>query len=518
MKRNTYRLAIIAAIFVVISACQDSLNIADPNRLSTASYYTEPAHAVAAIDAIYNELITDGFYQRIIPVYNDGRGDELYCKSPWGFLTGFSNFTLPATDGALDIFWFAHYRMINRANQALEHVPDVPGVESGLQGRLMGQAHFLRALAYFNLTNVHDNVPLILATPAGSESFYPSNKEVTQEMVYAQVEEDLQAAVAALPVTYTGVSGPDNGQTGRATKGAAQALLGKLYLYQKKYTQAQEQFAAVISSGQYSLAENYADLFSQDPAIERSNPGKIFWAEFTTSTNSDFNWGGGDPNQNWRQMTAITPTYSRNDFDDFRPTRFLYDEMRKEKTKDGKFDERYHATLLSYEPSEGYTKAFGEDWFVKGYQATDYFIKKYTHGATGGDAFAAGYNYHIIRYADVLLMQAECLANSGNVAQAAALVQQVRNRANLPDRTSEFAAMSLPQFMAQIEHERIMEFAVEGLRWYDLKRWGKLDSSLNELKAHDAEFNTYTPNKLYIPISQLELDRNPNLVGNAANG
>lgn len=502
----------------MMHGCQDQLEIVDPNRLSTASYYTEPSHGVAAVDAIYNELITDGFYQRIVPIYNDGRGDELYCKSPWSFMTGFSTFTLAPTDAALDIFWHSHYRMIARANQAIEKVPEIPGIDAGLQARLIGQSHFLRAFSYFELTNVHDNVPLILTVPSGEESFYPSNEGITQDIVYDQVEADLLVAIENLPLNYNSVTGLDQGQVGRATRGAAQSLLGILHLYRGDYDSALPLFREVVNSGEYGLAENYADLFSEDPAIERANPGKIFWAEFTTSLNSDFNWGGGDPNQNWRQMIALAPTYSRNDFDDFRPTQWLYEEMRKERTIDGNLDERFLSTILSYEPDEGYTTAFGEDWAVKGYAETDFFIKKFTKAATGGDAFAAGYDYHIIRYADVLLMYAECLANTGNVAEAASYVQQVRDRANLPDREAEFAAMSLGDFMNQIEHERIMELAIEGKRWYDLKRWGKLESELSELQSHDSEFGTYTPDKSFIPISQVELDRNPNLVGNSANG
>ncbi len=524
MKQLISKILLLGVLIFVAKSCSDELETADPNRLSSAQYYNNETEAQAAIDAIYNELITDGFYQRIVPIYNDGRGDELYSKSPWTFMTGFSSFVLPATDGALDIFWHSHYRMIARANTALEQIPEIADMESQHRERLLGQAYFLRALSYFELTNSHNNVPLILETPKGAESFYPSNEGVTQEMVYAQVEADLQGAISRLPLNYNNVSGIDQGQVGRATKGAAQSLLGMVYLYQNDYSSAAPFFAEVINSGEYALAENYADLFSQDDGVESANPGKIFWAEFTTSTNSDFNWGGGDPNVNWRQFLALTPTYSRADFDDFRPTEFLYNEMREELTIDGTLDPRFSATIVSYEPQLGDTVVWGQNWhtaFEGTLAETDFFIKKFTHAdqPAGTDAFASGYNYHIIRYADVLLMYAECLANTGNIAGAAGYVQQVRNRANLPDREAEFAGYSLDQFMDQIEHERIMELAIEGKRWWDIKRWGYLDNSakLDELKQHDFEFNTYTSGREVLPISQAELDRNENLVGNSAN-
>ena len=109
--------------------------------------------------------------------------------------------------------------------------------------------------------------------------------------------------------------------------------------------------------------------------------------------------------------------------------------------------------------------------------------------------------------------------NSAKTADAAALVQQVRDRANLPDRESEFAALSQADFREQIAHERIMEFAIEGSRINDIIRWGWFDDAakLAELKAHDPEFENWAPGKEYLPIPQSELDINPNLVGNSAN-
>ncbi|MCI5080493.1 MAG: RagB/SusD family nutrient uptake outer membrane protein [Saprospiraceae bacterium] len=517
---NNKILTILTLAFILFgtNACNDELEIVDPNRLSSEQFYENEAQAVAAVDAIYNALIIDGMYQRVTPIYDDGRGDELSCRSPWTFMTGFSSFTLPATDAALEIFWAGHYIMISRANQVLENIPQVEDIDEDLRGRLLGQAYFLRALAYFKLANTHDNAPLILETPKGAESFYPSNTEVNRSIIYEQVRLDLQEAIARLPLSYNDVTGADAGQEGRATKGAAQSLLGMTYLYEGNYSDALPLFREVVNSNQYALADNYFDLFSQDPAVEQSNPGRIFWAEFTTSENAEFNWGG-DPNVNWRQFLALTPTYSVGDFFDFFPTEFLYNEMRKELTVDGTLDPRYHATILSYEPEEGYTTAYGVDWFERGFGENDYYIKKYTNAVNGTDAFTSGFNYHIIRYADVLLLYAECLANSGNIAEAASYVQQVRDRANLPDREAEFAAYSLDQFMDQLEHERIMELAIEGKRWYDIKRWGLLENAaeLEELQSHDFEFNTYSEGKDILPIPQTELDRNPNLVGNSAN-
>lgn len=244
MKLKHFKIGLMVCFLFGINACHDELDIVDPNRLSNESFYENADQAVAAVDAIYNALIIDGMYQRMTPVYNDGRSDELSCRSPWVFLTGLSNFTVPGTDAALEIFWAGHYIMVSRANQALENIPNIE-MDEGLRNRLLGQAYFLRALAYFNLTNVHENVPLILETPKGGDSYYPSNEGVTRDMVYSQVKSDLETAIGLLPLNYNSVEGPDQGQFGRATQGAAQSLLGKVFLFEGNYSEAGRYFEAV---------------------------------------------------------------------------------------------------------------------------------------------------------------------------------------------------------------------------------------------------------------------------------
>ncbi len=526
-------LVIILSAGFVTNACQDQLDIANPNELSSALYYSNQEEAVAAVDAMYNALIIDGFYQRMTPCVNDGRGDEVRSRSPWPWLSGLSNFTVPPTDGAGEICWLAYYILVNRSNQVLEFVPEIPDVEPQLRERLLGQGYFMRAVANWHLTLMYDNPPLILSVPGGEDEFYPSNEDVTQADFFTQIESDLLDAIDRLPLSYNDVTGPDNGQVGRVTEGAARSLLGKVYLYQGRYEDARDQFAEVVNSNQYALAPDYFSNFSLDPAVENANPEKIFWVEFTTSGSPDFNWGG-NPSSTWRQFNALGPTYSARDFYDFFPTQFLINELREERTIDGELDPRYSATLLSYEPAEGLTTGYGGQWYGPGPNfATDpsdtvpildpngVYIKKYT-GAydyipRGFDIFTFGMDYHIIRYADVLLMYAEALANAGDIPTAAQYVQQVRDRVNLPDRQAEFAGMSLNQFMDQIEHERVCELAIEGQRFHDLVRWGKLDNELAEIQANDPEFSSFVPARRFMPIPQSEIDRNPNLAGNLLN-
>ena len=155
--------------------------------------------------------------------------------------------------------------------------------------------------------------------------------------------------------------------------------------------------------------------------------------------------------------------------------------------------------------------------------ANEIFIKKFTRADLGLTSETAqlnsGINYPLLRYADVLLMNAEAKNELGKTAAAAALIQQVRDRATLPDREAEFAGYSKEQMKTQIAHERLMEFAIEGSRINDIIRWGWFSdpAKVAELKAHDPEFANWATGKEYLPIPQIELDRNPNLSKNSAN-
>src|SRR6056300_1192193 len=237
MKKYRIQIVLLAVTAALFYGCEKELEIVNPNNLASEAYYVNQDQAIASVDSIYNALIIDGLYNRMTPAINDSRSDETQSRSPWPFLSQTANFTVPATDGAVGWCYEGYYVLINRANQAIENVPNIE-MDAALKDRLLGQAYFLRGFAYFNLTNIFDNVPLVLTVPKSQEDFNPSNANITQEIIYAQVEEDLTKAIASLPANYNNVSGPDNGQVGRITKGAANALMGKLKLYQQDYSGA----------------------------------------------------------------------------------------------------------------------------------------------------------------------------------------------------------------------------------------------------------------------------------------
>ncbi len=509
---------------LALVACSDQLqeDSINPNANTPAIFFKTEADAVSSINAAYNALIIDGFYNRMGAVMADARSDELIGRSPWDVLSTVGNFVMPATSAGAPIIWEAAYILISRANQTLEGVADME-IDQELKNRVLGQAYFLRALGHYQLTIYYKDVPIVTKVPTAPEDRYPSTS--SQEQVWDQIKSDLEQAKNLLPLDYSDVAGIDQGQNQRARKTAAMALLGKAHLYTKQWQAAETEFDAVIATGEHSLTAIYADNFTENPSIEQSNPEPIFQVEFTNDESPDLNWGGV-PSATWRQFSAIAPTYGAKGFGffDFFPSKYLYDQMKLEKTTDGKTDPRLLATILSYEPADGYTKAYTMDWLTDaGFTADEIFIKKFTRADFGLTSETAqlnsGINYPLIRYADVLLMNAEAKNELGKTADAAELIQQVRDRSKMPDREPEFAAFTKEQMRDQIAHERLIEFAVEGSRINDIIRWGWFENpaKVAELVTHDPEFANWTPGKEYLPIPQIELDRNPNLSKNSAN-
>ncbi len=470
----------------------------------------------------------EGCYQHWTQVLSDGRGDEIYSSGPWLNYTWTSNFTLGdhSDDPFMQTYvWEDYYILIWRANQVLENVPSIT-MDEDHKTRILGQAYFLRGLAYFNLARLFQQVPVITQTPKEESEYYAATDPV--ETLWDQVYSDLSKAKGMLPVSYANVSGPDKGQVGRATKGAAVGFLGKAYVYRKEWQKAADEFSLLINGPDvniYRLVDNYRDNFT---FLNENNEESLFEAQFATTDEvggSEVNWHG-EPNANFKQITSMACNYSNRGWTDFLPTRWLYDQFKTEKTKDGGTDPRLLATIASYEPDAGDTTYYEEGWITQGLDTNTIFIRKYTNDGMPGYTTelegadpVSGINYRILRYADILMLYAECQNELDNRAECAKYIQMVRDRANMPDRESEFAGFSKEQMREQIAHERLVEFAIEGQRIDDIIRWGWLydNQKLQDLRSRDSEFDTWIPGREYLPIPQNELDNNPNLLPNTAN-
>lgn len=506
---------------LLFTGCSKELDIDNPNSKTIVFYWKTADDAQLGVNAIYNSLIQDGTYMRMFPALTDSRGDDFTGDSPWGDLVQVGNFSIPSNSGPVQWVWATHYQLVWRANQVLVNVPDIT-MDEELKKRILGQAHFLRGLAFFNLANTYKAVPVPLELPVDKSKYYPAT--ATDDVLWGQIFADFKAAKDMLPADYSGVSGPDVGQIGRATKGAATGMLGKAYLYKKKWTEAAAEFNELINGaqkGKYTLMPTYRDNFKE---VNENNAESLFEVQFGQPDavgGTVMNYGG-EPNANWKQVSSTGRTYAMDGYgySDFLPTRWAYNEFKLEKTKDGKSDPRLLATIASYEADDNSITAYGNPW---PHAQTAIYPRKYTHDglnwAGNDDQENSGINYRVLRYADVLLMYAEALNELGSTAEAYPYIQQVRNRANLPDLSVTKPGMSQSQMRDQLGHERALEFSVESIRINDIIRWGWLydATKLAELKAHDPDFNTWRAGKEYLPIPLSELNLNPNLQRNSAN-
>ncbi|WP_281238229.1 MULTISPECIES: RagB/SusD family nutrient uptake outer membrane protein [Flavobacterium] len=523
MKYKIYKyLAGFICIAAVTASCvnDDDLLQTDPNVDSSGSFWKTEKDALEGVNAVYGCLIADGTYMRSTPLMLDTKSDDSRSNSPWGAMSNVGRFNSNVSDPA--IYGWAYemyYQGIYRANQVLTNVPKIDMADAALKNRILGQAYFLRGLYLFHAVNLFKNVPI----PTEIALYNPQK---SHEEGWAQVIADFKAASDLLPTTYAGISGIDTkdsqGNTikGRATKGAALGYLAKAYLFTKDFANAKTTFKQVIDLGVYSLTANYRDNFTDS---NENNSESLFEVQFSRDAGGTTESWGGVPNANWRKTTARAITYGARDFGfvDVQPTWALFNEFHDEKTTTGAIDPRLDATMFYNKP--GGMQLYGVDFATKYANSpldlNDIFCAKYENsdGAYPNEYdWRSGINERLLRYADILLMYAECLNETGDTQGAYTYIQMVRDRVGLPNLSTAKPGLSQAAMRDQIGHERFLEFALEGHRFDDIRRWGWLENptKLAWLKARDAEFNSFSPGREYFPIPQLDMDNNPGMTQN----
>lgn len=499
---------LIIGITVLSTACKPNLlNVTNPNAQTTQTFWKTSQDAVRGTNAIYEVLQLDGGYMRFSNTVPDLRADDTKADSPWIEMTDTGDFSMPATSLGAQLIWKVYYEGIYRANQVIENVPGIK-MDANLKARLLGEAHFLRGLYYFNLVKYYHNVPLVLHTVKSQKDYLVS--QAPADSVWMQIESDFKAAIPVLPLKYSG------NDIGRATKGAAEAYLGKAYLFNKQWQDAANEFKKVIDSGVYGLVANYRDNFT---STDENNKESIFEVQFSRNVGGTVIGWQSPPYPDWGQTQARSITYAPTNFGwaDIEPTRILYDEFRKDTTVTGGVDPRLKASLFYDYPGETvYGVPYKKEY--PGADSTQIFWRKYESDTPGGNEFDArsGINIRLMRYADVLMMYAEAENDLGNTNTAYTYVQMVRARADLPDLKTVMPNMDKQQMQDEIAHERFLEFCGEGHRFDDIVRWGWLNdpTKLAWLRQRDPEFDGYVKGREYLPIPQSELDVNPKLKQN----
>jgi len=518
--KNIYKILISAAL--LSTGCKKSeLNIPNPNQATTEQFWLTASDAQQGVNAIYSTYHRIGF-ARWMHFMTIIRADEGFSTSPAPWIRNYYDLFIYENynDGLITSLWQDCYIGINRSNQVLDNVPNIT-MDNTTKGQLLAEAKFMRGLFYYTLGLHYGNVPILLHTSKPTD--YPPTS--TQEQVYNQAAQDFTDAAAALPATY------DANNKGRATKGAAYGLLGKVYMQQRKYQQAKDALQWLVEgpgAGIYNLVPNYRDNFIE---TSENNAESVF--EFQNAANPidafDNDAGDGDPNHTPDKLnygTSIPPFFAPRPigFTDGQAGRWVVSEMLKENQSNGQRDPRIAATFL-YDSTDvrgpNFTQVYGQTWASLNYSndntdpigvatnRTVYWRKFLDDATMNGEVFHSGNNYRYLRYADVLLMYAEALNGLNQTSLAYPYVDRVRQRAGLRTLTAAMPGLSQQQFLAQLKHERITELSGEGHRWEDLVRWGDLGPAL---ASRDRAFANFVVGKNeLLPIPQFDLDINPNL-------
>ncbi|NEU09643.1 RagB/SusD family nutrient uptake outer membrane protein [Flavihumibacter sp. R14] len=498
MKRlNIKAFTAMAAGLLVVTACQkDFLEVDPKGTLLESNYYQNADQAFAGLVAAYDPMgfETVNTYHNFGAVNSasddhvagGGGSADMETWQVW------SNYTLDPSKGPQGDYWNRNFTGVSRSNVLIIKVEaGIPGLDEATTRRYLAEAKFLRAYYYFDLVRLFKNVPLFTAPVTKDELF--SATQVAPEVIYAQVEKDLAEAIPNLPLTVPGTS-----EGGRVTQGAGKALLGKVLLYQKKWSAAAAQFAEVngtpggTSKYGYHLLSNFADIFKP---TNKFNSESILEVSKTSTVNSGWgdwsNFAGNVAVQMFGPRAYSGPTYvSGWSFNPFLPEFVTI--MKK--------DPRYPFTVADVDSLE----RIGKATYDKGYMNTGYFIEKFAPRVEYKDDFIPHElnwpnDYIEIRLADTYLMEAEALVQGGGDAgRAAALLNAVRARVKLNPTTATLDNIYL---------ERRLELASEGHRWYDLVRTGKAAAALGS-----RGFVTGKHEILPIPLSELtntKLVQNP---------
>lgn len=453
-------------IGLTFTSCdEDYLSPAPTAAVGADSYFTTEAQVETGVINMYDgiqgvNILADTDVNKNHSVQfefylTEMRSDNTQTKSSEGEAAQFENYTIESTNGIVADYYRSMYNIIYRANVVLENL-DAAG---GSAGQFEGEAKFVRAYAYFNLVRLFGDVPLVDRVIAPLEKDIQFTRE-NSDKVYSLITSDLTTAINNLDNTY---------QT-RASKGAAQALLAKVYLTTGNFGEARSLCEAVINSGDYSLESDFRDVFYSE-----GNNEVIFAVGYVGDDTKD------SQNFSAEMLNAVGRTTGVN-YVTADAAAFL-DENGGNRTM---FSYRQDALQPQFNQVVKYLPDGSSELGVD---------------ATAGNPTLGGNDWIVIRYADVLLMHVEAIINAGSGVSttdpaALASFQAVRDRAGLTDPVT---SVSKEELLA----ERRAELAFENHRFFDLVRFGVANDVLSEFAA--ANGYSFSGTDLLLPIPQREI-------------
>jgi hypothetical protein len=484
--KNLTKILFSVCITLMFASCDKFLDlkpvsqgIAVANQSSDSILYKSAGEAEAALAGAYNDFLNE-YFELDYFVNGDAQSDDAYAGADNPANFQIDDYNINATNSNVSRDWAYLYSTIGKANAVINNVDLVidPELTADRKLEMIAEAKFIRAFMYFQLVQLWGDVPLQLievktVSSSNLEEVYPILFPARAPLaeVYAQIIQDLETALPNLRANAI--------NKGYATSGAANALLAKVYATQEPHDWSKVlKYCNDVIAGGYSLLPEYDQLW--DNAHENSSES-IF----------EINYEGTSSSGNWGASMFMGMDWKKFDI----PSNDLV----------AAFDAE--GDVIRKNSSITFLDVTGK-WNDQHWPQTNYpFVNKYRIYTSPSPQ-----NYIFIRLADILLLKAEALNENGDVAGAAALVNQIRNRVNLPNTTaSDQSAMRLA-----IEKERRLELAFEGIRWYDLKRTGRAVAVINGVTNFGGVSMSYhlDQNKLLWPVPQAEIDKNSKLVQN----
>lgn len=467
MKNYILILGIVITLVFTVSSCEDDLNQSPESSITTENFYQTEADIDQAVVGAYAALAETGQYGFNYMMFFEIRADDAFVESPTntgGEFGEFDLFSLTPGNSQIEETWESCYRGIQRCNIVLNRIDGIEMDASKRETRI-GEVKFMRALTYFNLVRLWGDVPLVIQETENPFDFFDVGRTPESE-VYNQIITDLTEAIDGLPNTAS--------EEGRATKGAAQTLLGKVYLTQQNWAMAATTLSQV--SG-YSLNPSFETNFG---IANENGVESIFEIQY----DAGLQFGSRYPNE-------VAPVGSQDE---------LLNGIGSQRGENIPSDDLFN----SFETGDARRDA-SIGVLMNG---TTKYAKKLIDIPVSD--YNSSLNIIVFRYAEVLLMQSEALNEQGYAAggEAFGLLNQIRNRAGL----ASFTSADLPNqssFREAVYTERRHEFVSEFQRWPDLVRTGRAVTVMN---ASSSAF-TVSENQLIfpLPLSAIDTMNNPNI-------
>lgn len=495
-----------ASLFV---SCDSQLNQVNPNQATEDTFWKNEADFELALTSCYTPLknaLNGGYYGTRGVMMRIARADEVEFRNDISDVFQACYFTNTNGNSLSQGMFYQFYNALYRTNSIMQKLEEKSGnFSKEFIDKVKGECLFIRGFYLFQLGKEFKDAPLRL-TASQSPSTFPLAKS-TQAEIWAQAENDLSTAAGLLPVK--------NDVIGKPTKGAALAVLGKVYVYGEQFEKAITALEPLTAAPYtYKLVDDFAWNFDE---AHENNEESIFELLMEPVGGTDI-WGNGE-NINSTQTNTRPKEYAAPEaggWYEANPTQQIMDIFWQEKDKDGDFDYRVRASVAwDYEGCMYYLKPFRE--IFKEDKWDTYWLLKYQNWNTTSSEVSppmSCINERAVRYDEVILLLAEAYLRSTSqqdLQKAVDYINMIRRRANLNDYSG---AMTQEAIFADLEHQRAIEFFVDGERFYDLRRWGLLEERIrtcNEVRYKQLMTGkTGNTNRYYYyPIPSKELETNP---------